>query len=116
MGSRRFTRLTNGFSKKLDNHVAAAALYVAHYNLCRVHEALRKTPAKALGVSDRTWGILWTPRSRLRPPGPLRHHRIGDASSRYFRVGKSSSCNRIQQRPPCGWPLDLSPGANRFDV
>jgi hypothetical protein len=46
MGSRRFTRLTNGFSKKLDNHVAAVALYVAHYNLCRVHEALRTTPAK----------------------------------------------------------------------
>jgi hypothetical protein len=36
MGQRRFTRLTNGFSKKLDNHVAAVALYVAHYNLCRI--------------------------------------------------------------------------------
>src|SRR6266478_6246984 len=57
MGSRRFTRLTNGFSKKLDNHVAAVALYVAHYNLCRVHEALRTTPAKAIGVADRTWTI-----------------------------------------------------------
>src|SRR6195952_1236062 len=57
MGSRRFTRLTNGFSKKLDNHVAAGALYVAHYNLCRVHEALKTTPAKALGVVDRTWAI-----------------------------------------------------------
>jgi IS1 family transposase len=57
MGQRRFTRLTNGFSKKLDNHVAAVALYVAHYNLCRVHEALRTTPAKALGVVDRTWSI-----------------------------------------------------------
>jgi hypothetical protein len=55
MGSRRFTRLTNGFSKKLDNHVAAIALYVAHYNLCRVHEALRTTPAKALGIAERTW-------------------------------------------------------------
>ena len=55
MGSRRFTRLTNGFSKKLDNHVAAVALYVAHYNLCRTHEALRTTPAKALGVADRAW-------------------------------------------------------------
>ena len=50
MGQRRFTRLTNGFSKKLDNHVAAVALYVAHYNLCRTHEALRTTPAKALGL------------------------------------------------------------------
>lgn len=57
MGSRRFTRLTNGFSKKLDNHVAAVALYVAHYNLCRVHEALKVTPAKAIGVADRTWSI-----------------------------------------------------------
>jgi hypothetical protein len=53
MGQRRFTRLTNSFLKKLDNHVAAVALYVAHYNLCRVHEALRTTPAKALGVVDR---------------------------------------------------------------
>ena len=57
MGQRRFTRLTNGFSKKLDNHVASVALYVAHYNLCRVHEALKTTPAKALGVVDRTWVI-----------------------------------------------------------
>jgi hypothetical protein len=57
MGSRRFTRLTNGFSKKPDNHVAAVALYVAHYNLCRTHEALRTTPAKALGVADRAWTI-----------------------------------------------------------
>ena len=56
MGSRRFTRLTNGFSKKLDNHVAVA-LYVAHYNLCRVHEALRMTPAKAIGIADRTWNV-----------------------------------------------------------
>lgn len=57
MSQRRFTRLTNGFSKKLDNHVAAVALYVAHYNLCRTHEALKMTPAKALGVVDRTWAI-----------------------------------------------------------
>ncbi|MDQ1487456.1 MAG: hypothetical protein QOJ62_3149 [Actinomycetota bacterium] len=57
MGSRRFTRLTNGFSKKLDNHVAAVALYVMHYNFCRSHEALRTTPAKAIGVADRAWTI-----------------------------------------------------------
>jgi hypothetical protein len=53
MGQRRFTRLTNGFSKKLDNHVAAVALYVAHYNLCRVYEALKTTPATALGVAEK---------------------------------------------------------------
>jgi IS1 family transposase len=54
MSQRRFTRLTNGFSKKLDNHVAAVALYVAHYNLCRVHEALKATPAKALATQPIT--------------------------------------------------------------
>lgn len=57
MACRRFTRLTNGFSKKLDNHEAAVSLYVAHYNLCRVHESLRHTPAMALGIADRTWSI-----------------------------------------------------------
>jgi hypothetical protein len=57
MGSRRFTRLANGFSKKLDNHVAAVSLYVAHYNLCRVHETLRTTPAVAIGITDRVWSV-----------------------------------------------------------
>ena len=57
MASRRFTRLTNGFSKKLDNHCAAISLYVAHYNLCRVHESLRTTPAVQLGITDRVWSL-----------------------------------------------------------
>ncbi len=57
MSQRRFARLTNGFSKKLTNHAAAVSLYVAHYNLCRVHEALRTTPAVALGIMDRVWTI-----------------------------------------------------------
>jgi hypothetical protein len=47
MGQRQFTRLTKGFSKELDNHVAVVALYVAHYNLRHLHEVLRTTPAKA---------------------------------------------------------------------
>jgi len=57
MACRRFTRLTNGFSKKLDNHAAAVSLYVAHYNLCRVHESLRSTPAMAQGIADKVWSI-----------------------------------------------------------
>jgi IS1 family transposase len=57
MTQRRFARLTNGFSKKLTNHAAAVSLYVAHYNLCRVHESLRTTPAVAVGVADRVWTI-----------------------------------------------------------
>ncbi len=57
MQQRRFTRLTNGFSKKMRNHRAAVALYVSHYNLCRVHETIRMTPAMALGVADHIWTI-----------------------------------------------------------
>jgi len=57
MGAKRFARLSNGFSKKLENHVAAVSLYVAHYNLCRVHEALRITPAMQLGITDHVWTI-----------------------------------------------------------
>ena len=57
MGSKRFARLSNGFSKKIDCHLAAVGLYVAFYNLCRTHEALRSTPAMALGIADRVWTI-----------------------------------------------------------
>lgn len=57
MQSRRFTRLTSGFSKKLANHRAAIALQFAHYNLCRWHEAIRCTPAMAIGVANHIWSI-----------------------------------------------------------
>jgi len=57
MTCRRFGRLTNAFSKRLPNHTAAVSLYVAHYNLCRVHEALRTTPAVALGIANHVWTI-----------------------------------------------------------
>jgi hypothetical protein len=54
---KRFARLGIGFSKKLDPHLAAVALHVAHYNLCRSHEALRTSPAVALGIAERLWTI-----------------------------------------------------------
>jgi|SRR5271157_536574 len=57
MHLRRFTRLTNAFSKKLDNLKAAVALYVAWYNFCRVHQALRVTPAMEAGITDHIWSI-----------------------------------------------------------
>ena len=57
MQSRRFTRLTNGFSKKLRNHEAAISLFITHYNLARVHETIRMTPAMMLGVTDHIWTI-----------------------------------------------------------
>jgi IS1 family transposase len=57
MSVRRFTRLTNAFSKKLRNHTAAFGLFSAHYNFCRIHQSLRVTPAMAAGVSKRVWSI-----------------------------------------------------------
>jgi IS1 family transposase len=57
MASKRFARLSNGFSKKIDCHLAAVSLYVAFYNLCRTHEALRMTPAMALGITDHVWSV-----------------------------------------------------------
>jgi IS1 family transposase len=57
MGMRRFTRLTNAFSKKIENHSAAVALHMLHYNFVRIHQTLKVTPAMAAGVSDRLWEI-----------------------------------------------------------
>jgi IS1 family transposase len=57
MQLRRFTRLTNAFSKKLANLKAALALHFAHYNFCRIHSTLRVTPAMAAGVSERVWEL-----------------------------------------------------------
>lgn len=57
MGSKRFARLSNGFSKRIECHLAAVSLHVAFYNLCRVHESLRSTPAMALGIADHVWSI-----------------------------------------------------------
>jgi hypothetical protein len=57
MGMRRFTRLTNAFSKKIDNHIAAVAIYFMHYNFCRIHQTLRITPAMAAGIADHVWSV-----------------------------------------------------------
>jgi IS1 family transposase len=72
MQSKRFARLSNGFSKKIDCHLAAVGLYVAFYNLCRSHEALKATPAMALGVADRVWSIADLIEAALKaiPPVP----------------------------------------------
>ena len=57
MNNRRFTRLTNGFSKKLENHEHALAIYFMHYNFCRIHQTLRVTPAMEAGVADHVWSL-----------------------------------------------------------
>ena len=57
MGMRRFTRLTNAFSKKIENHTAAVALHMMHYNFVPIHQTQRVTPAMAAGVTDRVWEV-----------------------------------------------------------
>ena len=57
MGIRRFTRLTNAFAKKWENHWAAVAVWFAFYNFCRVHKTLRVTPAMEAGLTDHVWTL-----------------------------------------------------------
>ena len=57
MGMRRFTRLTNGFSKKVENHAAAIALHFMWYNFGRKHQTLKTTPAMAAGIADHVWSV-----------------------------------------------------------
>jgi IS1 family transposase len=57
MHVRRFTRLTNAFSKKLENHIAAISLHFMYYNFVRIHQTLRVTPAMAAGVTDKLWQV-----------------------------------------------------------
>lgn len=57
MSMRRFTRLTNAFSKKIENHEAAIALHFMYYNFCRVHKSLRVTPAMEAGIANHVWTI-----------------------------------------------------------
>jgi hypothetical protein len=78
MGMRRFTRLTNAFSKKIDNHIYALSLYFVFYNFCRMHKSLRVSPAMAAGVSDRLWSmedVVAMIDTRAPKPGPRRPYK-----------------------------------------
>ena len=57
MSMRRMTRLTNGFSKKLENQAHAVAIHFMHYNFCRIHQSLRVTPAMEAGIADHVWSL-----------------------------------------------------------
>ncbi len=59
MSSRRYTRKTNAFSKKMENHALAVALHFLHYNFIRIHSSLRITPAMAAGVTDKLYDLDW---------------------------------------------------------
>jgi hypothetical protein len=76
MGMRRFTRLTNGFSKKIENHIYAVALFYMHYNFCRIHKTLRCTPAMEAGITDHIWSVeeiaALLPEPTFGPRGPYK--------------------------------------------
>jgi IS1 family transposase len=86
MHMRRFTRLTNAFSKKVENHVAAVALHTMFYNFVRVHQTLKVTPAMAAGVTDRLWEISdlvqvledWEAQRETEPQFEPEANRIGE--------------------------------------
>jgi IS1 family transposase len=98
MQMRRFTRLTNGFSKRIENHQAAIALHMAHYNLCRVHETLRVTPAMALGVTDHVWTIGELVQAALSAPEPSPLPTPGQQSFAGMSAGRAKG-TRGGQRP-----------------
>jgi len=76
MSMRRFTRLINGFSKKLENHAAAVALHFIYYNFARVHKTLRITPAMAAGIADHVWSMeeiaALVPKPETKKRGPYK--------------------------------------------
>jgi hypothetical protein len=76
MSMRRFTRLTNAFLKKVENHGHAIALYFAYYNFVRVHQTLRVTPAMEAGLTDHVWSveelIALLPVEQPKPRGPYK--------------------------------------------
>lgn len=76
MSCRRFTRLTNAFSKKVENHAHAVALHFMHYNFGRIHKSLRVTPAMQAGVSDHVWSLeeiaALVPEPESKPRGPYK--------------------------------------------
>ena len=83
MSLRRFTRLTNAFSKKIENHVHALSLYFVFYNFVRIHKTLRVTPAMESGLTDRLWefedivGLIEAERPEPKKRGPYRKRRDG---------------------------------------
>jgi hypothetical protein len=76
MSMRRFTRLTNGFSKKVENHAHAIALHFMYYNFGRIHKTLRVTPAMQAGIADRVWSLeeiaVLVPELVAKPRGPYK--------------------------------------------
>jgi IS1 family transposase len=94
MHMRRFTRLTNAFSKKLENHACAIALHTMYYNFVRLHQTLRVSPAMAAGVADRLWEMSdvvamleeWEAAQKIEPPAVFQIRKLDIGEGYYIRV------------------------------
>lgn len=94
MSMRRFTRLTNGFSKKLKNHIHALALYFLIYNFTRLHKTPPMSPAMAAGITDRLWSLEdvitkideMAPAPKARGPYVRHPHKPNTVDKKYMRL------------------------------
>jgi hypothetical protein len=105
MGNRRFTRLTNAFSKKIDNHIFMLALYFTFYNFCRIHKTLRVTPAMAAGVDDvvhdMDWIVGMIDAVAPKPNRPARYNQANgttDILNKGVTVGQAEFRDSVQSR------------------
>ena len=110
MGNRKFTRLTNAFSKKLEKHAAMVSLFFLHYNFCRIHKTLGVTPAMEAGVTDKLrdmeWivGLIDARASKLKRPKTYRK-----AAAQHNRSKAMTHFSEIEC-PVCGGPArDITP-------
>lgn len=105
MGNRRFTRLTNAFSKKIDNHIHMLALYFCHYNFCRIHKTLRVTPAMEAGIADTVrdldWIVSMIDEVAPKPNRPLRYKQPKAIDTSDF-VNTGVSLDMADARKPRG--------------
>ena len=88
---RRFTRLTNAFSKKFENHVHMVALYTVWYNFVRIHKTLRVAPAMAAGVTDRLWSmedVAALVEAAAPKPGPRGPYKKRSPIERLLRIAR----------------------------
>ncbi len=102
MSMRRFTRLTNGFSKKLDNHIAAVSLHFMHYNFVRIHQTLRVTPAMEAKITDRVWEISDIVKLLEEREERLIEERDREREASFYRVTSPAGDKRKGPRPMAG--------------
>ena len=108
MSMRRFTRLTNAFSKRVENHAAAVALYFMYYNFARVHQTLRVTPAMEAGVSDRRRISASTPGRPGRCLVQVNFRAISSRCHRRMVSGVTSVATSRRTARPSRWPSTAS--------